>query len=167
MRTWMGVMIAAVMVVVMVTASLAGAEGSSPQPAEEPSPVPAATGPATAAPQPQEIVAGGIVILRLRVTVGGMTPAQRTGALYERLNTIISDREVKPSQVKAVRKGNDWLVMAGPHLFVTVTTPEAKANKTTPERLAQIWASNLGKAIAAARPLAAETPPAAPAAVEP
>ena len=115
---------------------------------------PAAGAPAAAAaPQPAEIVAGGMVILRLRVTIGGKTPQDRAGVLYERLNGIVSDRKLRRRDYQAVRKGDDWLVMAGPHLFVTVTDGEAKANKTPPKELAQTWASNLRRAVSLARPI--------------
>jgi len=131
-------------------------------PAKAPSPTPSpatAAQPAVPAPQPEEIVAGGIVILRLRTTVGGMTPADRSAAIYERINTIISDRKVQPPDVKAVKKGLDWVVMAGPHLFVTATPDEAIANKATPMELAHIWASNLRIAIPLARPEPVVLPP--------
>jgi hypothetical protein len=88
-----------------------------------------------------------------------MTPADREATLYERLNTIISDHKVQPADVKAINQGSDWLVMAGPHLFVTVTSGEAIANKATPTELAQIWASNLRIAIPLARPAPVVLPP--------
>jgi hypothetical protein len=100
-----------------------------------------------------EIVAGGIVILRPRVAAGGFSAVERSGILYERLNDIITDRSVKPADVRAVQSRGDWTVMAGRYLFVTATIQDAAANRTTPKDLAQTWAANLGKAIAAARPI--------------
>jgi len=98
-------------------------------------------------------MAGGMVILRLRATVAGKTPSQRMGILYERLNGIVSDRTLKPGDYRAVKKGKDWAVYAGSHLFVTVTNEEAKANGAKPTQLAASWAQNLRKAVAAARPI--------------
>jgi len=138
----------------------AAAPTKAPAKPASPAPAPAAETASTApASPPAEIVAGGIVILRLRTTVAGMTPADREAALYERINTIISDRNVQPANVKAIKQGYDWLVMAGPHLFVTVTAGEAMANKATPMELAQIWASNLRIAIPLARPEPVVLPP--------
>jgi hypothetical protein len=148
-----------VALVVMVAAgSMAmGAGKESPAPAS-PSPGQAA-GPVVeesaeaAAPQPEEIVAGGMVILRLRATVAGKTPQQRAGILYERLNAIVSDRTLKPGDYRGVQKGKIWAVYAGSHLFVTITDEEAKANKAKPAQLAKMWAANLKEAVAAARPI--------------
>lgn len=139
MRVWIVVLMVALLAVSIAAGAWAAQQKAAVQ--EQP-----------AVDQPAEIVAGGIVILRLRVTVAGMTPAQRGGILYERLNQIISDRSIQPADVKAVKKGNDWLVMAGPRLFVTVTEGEAKANKTQPMKLAEVWASNLRIALPLARP---------------
>jgi hypothetical protein len=153
MRAWI-----IVLVVLLVAASVAMAAGKESAAPTCPSPGQAA-GPAgagmaeTAAPQPEEIVAGGMVILRLRATVAGRTPSQRAGILYERLNGIVSDRTLKPGDYRAMQKGKDWMVMAGSHLFVTVTDEEAKANKAKPTQLAATWAQNLRKAVAAARPI--------------
>jgi len=103
---------------------------------------------------PKEVVAGGIIILRIRVPAGGMTPEQRMAALYERAGAILRDQGVKPADVMGVQKGDTALVMAGRHLFATVTPSDAQANKTTPIKLAEIWASNLRIAMPLARPQA-------------
>lgn len=130
---------------------MAAAAQKPPAPASvTPAPT-AATAPA--ASQSQEIVAGGVVILRLRSTVSGMTPTARAIVLYERLNQIISDQSVRPADIKTVRKGADWMIMAGSHLFVTVTEAEARVNHTTPVALAEVWASNLRLAVPLARPI--------------
>ena len=100
-----------------------------------------------------DIVAGGMVILRPRVAAGGLTPLERSGILYERLNQIITDQSVRAADVRAVQSGGDWTVMAGRYLFVTASAQDAAANRTTPKDLAQTWAANLAKAIAAARPI--------------
>jgi len=171
MRTWFVLVLVAAMATVTVASAwgavtkvkkpAAKAKAAKPRPratkARAKAPAPAAPRPTpavtTATEPPQEIVAGGMVILRLRATVAGRTPTQRMGILYERLNGIISDRKVHAKDCRTVREGNDWLVMAGPHLFVTVTDVEAKDNEATPQQLATMWAANLGQAIEAARPV--------------
>jgi hypothetical protein len=148
MRAWMVALV--IMVMATSVAMAAGKESAAPacpSPGQTAGPVEAT------APQPEEIVAGGMVILRLRATVAGRTPTQRAGDLYERLNGIISDRTLKPGDYKAVKKGKEWVVMAGSHLFVTVTNEEARLNKAKPAQLAATWAQNLRKAVAAARPI--------------
>ena len=153
MRAWI-----IVLVVLLVAASVAMAGGKESAAPACPSPGQAA-GPAgegtgeMAAPPSEEIVAGGMVILRLRATIAGKTPQQRAGVLYERLNAIVSDRTLKPGDYRAVQKGKTWEVYAGSNLFVTVTDEEAKANKAKPAQLAKTWAANLKKAVAAARPI--------------
>ena len=148
MRIWV-VLLIAVFVTAAVAAASVAAGKSTAAPAAAPS---TSVAPVVTEP-PEEIVAGGMVILRLRLTIGGMTPTQRGIILYNRLNDIISDRTLEPEDYKPVRKGNDWLVMAGSHLFVTATPQEAKVNMATPLQLAQIWASNLRVAVALARPI--------------
>jgi hypothetical protein len=100
-----------------------------------------------------DVVAGGIVILRPRVAAGGFTAVERSGIFYERLNNIITDTSVKPSDVRAVQVRGDWTVMAERYLFVTASAQDAAANRTTPKDLAQTWAANLAKAISLARPV--------------
>jgi hypothetical protein len=152
MRIWLVVMIG-VFAMALTSAAGVAAGKSTDAPAAAPLPAPATSAASAEAMPPEEIVAGGMVILRLRVTVAGMTPAQRATALYNRLNDIISDRTLKPQDYRTVKKGSDWLVMAGTQLFVTVTPEEAKINQATPLQLAQIWASNLRVAVALARPV--------------
>jgi hypothetical protein len=149
MRTWVVVL----MVALLATSAAIAAEKESNAPACPNSETAAAAKAESTAPPAEEIVAGGIVIMRLRGVIGGKTPQQRAGALYERLNTIISDRTLKPGDYRAVKKGKDWLVMAGKTMFVTVTNQEAAANKVKPEQLAAVWAKNLRKAVARARPI--------------
>lgn len=143
MRAWMAVVLMALLAGLVVVAAVAEQAATEAKPDE------------TAPPEaqgPKEVVAGGVLILRLRVPAGGMTPEQRMAALYERLGAIMRDQDVKPADVKAVQKRDTALVMAGRHLFVTVTPGDAEANKTTPIRLAEIWASNLRIAMPLARP---------------
>jgi hypothetical protein len=130
-------------------ATKAHPKAPAPKPAA-PAPKPLVMPPAE---PPQEIVAGGMVILRLRAVLAGYTPTDRMTILYNRLNDIVTDRNIHARDCRAVRRGNDWLVMAGPHLFVTATEAEAAMNEATPEQLATMWAANLGRAIEAARPV--------------
>lgn len=152
MRAWVVVLIVGLLA--MSVAAAAQKPSSAPAcPNSGTAAAPAAAKAQPAAPPSEEIVAGGIVILRLRGVIGGKTPQQRCGLLYERLNTIISDRTLKPGDYRAVKKGKDWAVMAGRTLFVTVTNEEAAANKAKPQQLAATWAKSLRKAVAAARPI--------------
>jgi len=145
MRAWMVLVTVAVLLVMMT--ALAAAQDALTNATL------AATA-AAAAQEPVDVGAGGTLILRLRVTVSGITPSERATILYNRLNNIMSDRQVMPEDVKTVQKGDEWLIVAGPYLFITATPTDADANKTTPMKLAQIWASNLRIAIATARPVA-------------
>ena len=102
---------------------------------------------------PEAVSSGDILILRLRVPAAGMSPAERMVVLYERLGAILRDATIKPEDIEVVMKGNDVLIMAGKHLFVTVTPEDAAANMTTPVQLANTWASNLRLAWQTSRPL--------------
>lgn len=156
MRAWVVVLV--VLMVALLVTSVAVAADKESKPSACPSngtaaaPAPAAKAQSTEPPA-EEIVAGGIVIMRVRGVVNGKTPQQRTGPLYERLNTIISDRSLKPGDYKAVKKGKDWLVMAGKTVFTTVTNEEAAINKAKPQQLATAWAKSLRRAVASARPI--------------
>ena len=152
MRAWVVVL----MVALLTTSAAMAAEKESKAPA---CPSPRTAAPTEAAqatspaPPPEEIVAGGMVILRLRGVIAGKTPVQRSAELYERIDAIVCDRTLKPGDYRAVKKGKDWVVMAGSHLFVTITDEVAAANKVKPQQLAATWAKSLRKAIAAARPI--------------
>jgi hypothetical protein len=99
--------------------------------------------------RPEVWSVAGREVLRIRTTVGNMTPRKRVEMLDARLTEILSrvetpigvadiEMHVQPKLVTITVCGD---------LLVTISQPDADANKTTPERLGKIWLSNIRKTV--------------------
>ncbi|MGQ9487249.1 MAG: hypothetical protein ACUVTY_12125 [Armatimonadota bacterium] len=100
---------------------------------------------AAAQPEPVgEVTVGGEFILRIRFSAGGMTPQQRADAITMRLRTILTDPDLKPSDVvvKPIAGGEAGIYVKD-HLLVTVDRAHADFHKTTPIKLGEVWAKHL------------------------
>jgi hypothetical protein len=97
---------------------------------------------------------GGVLVLEFRAAAGGYTAEQRKAAMQDRVVEILSRPDLGPEQVRVViGKGGHWAkVMAGPVLLVTATEADARANQSTPAKLAAVWAENFRRGFAAAKP---------------
>jgi hypothetical protein len=95
-----------------------------------------------------EVIVGGELILRIRFSAGGMTPQQRADAITVRLRTILQDPNIQPSDivVKPIA-GGEAAIYVKENLLVTVDKKHAEHNKTTPLKLAEIWAKHLREVI--------------------
>jgi hypothetical protein len=69
---------------------------------------------------------------------GPYTIQQRTDILQSRAVDLLSEGN-KFSQIITKKFGNDVAIYTDGFLFVTVTEADAKANKTTTDKLAAIW----------------------------
>lgn len=84
----------------------------------------------------------GVRVLTLRGTVGSLTPKSRAAILAANI-----DKTGKTGDVKVKKVAKDFQILVDGRLVLTVTRPEAKLNSSTPETLANQWASNIRKAL--------------------
>ena len=90
----------------------------------------------------REVRLGNYLLLRVRCPAGGYTIDERVNALQLRANDLLADgRNVSAFTVR--KAGTDSNIYADNTLFMTVGIADAKANGTTSEKLANIWAERL------------------------
>lgn len=85
----------------------------------------------------------GVRIAKLRVYAGYYTPQERSDIVRQRLQKALGRPLTHGRLVETGNlNGEVVLILNGAHLL-TVTLADAKANHTTPEKLAQLWAQRL------------------------
>ena len=90
----------------------------------------------------REVRIGDYLLLRIRCAAGGYTVDERVAALQQRVNNLL--RGGKQYSTISVRKsGTDANIYADDVFFMTVTPADGKANGTTAEKLANVWAERL------------------------
>jgi hypothetical protein len=91
----------------------------------------------------------GKEVLRMRASVGGLTPDKRVERLDERMNNILSrgDGAVEARHLALKRGRGVIAIFVRGELLVTITPEDAAANNTTREYLAHAWLSNLRKTL--------------------
>jgi hypothetical protein len=101
---------------------------------------------------PGDVTLGGLVVLRVRYPAAGYSVAQRGDAIQSRLNEVLGMGQVAPEDVKVGLMNKETAILVKGQLIITVDWTTARANKTTPDKLGQIWAANLRKALQEAMP---------------
>jgi len=111
----------------------------------------AAAGSVCRSDEPGDVWLGGYLLLRIRTAAAGYSVADRVNAIQARANSLL---ELGRSGAKFTvgKSGRDAIIYADGSLFITVTPADAKANGTTPERLAAIWAQRLRTILPKASP---------------
>ena len=99
-----------------------------------------------------DVSLAGQVILRIRCPAAGYSVAQRVEEIQSRLIEALSLEDFEPEEVRVRKVGGDVAVYVRSLLVITVDGPTARWNKTTPPKLAAIWARNLRKALTEAMP---------------
>ncbi len=94
---------------------------------------------------------GGFMLLRMRTTAGGFSAEQRAAALQMRANALLQLGKGIP-RVTTMRAGKDVNILTDRDLFVTVTESDARANRTTTDKLAAMWAHRLRAILPQATP---------------
>ena len=90
-----------------------------------------------------EVVIGGELVLRFRVGAGSMSAGDRADAIQARLVKFLYDPQLEAKDITTVASGKDRTIQIKQELLVTVTPQDAKANQTTPQKLAETWATHL------------------------
>ncbi len=98
-----------------------------------------------------DIWLSGYLLLRIRTAAGGYSVEERVNAIQARANNLLRLGQSVPV-VTVTTAGRDAVIFAGGKLFITVTPADAKANGTTPERLAEVWAQRLRSILPKASP---------------
>jgi hypothetical protein len=134
------------LLVLMLATLAAEVGGAQTAPPASPAPAP----PANAA----RVTLGDVTVLQFRVGSGGFTPEQRASKLQDRVVEILSRPDLGPKDVRVTpgKGGRSATITVGPLLFVTVTEADARATRSTPEKLAATWAANFRKGYEAAQP---------------
>ena len=101
--------------------------------------------------QDGEVIIGQQMILRIRFAAGGMSIQQRVDEVTLRLNEYLGVAAFDPSKVKVVEVKGEYCVMIGKNLIITADKDTARYNQATPKQLAEMWASNIRKAIPKAK----------------
>lgn len=102
-------------------------------------------GPAAAAVE--DIVVGGILVLRVRAGGDGISAAQRGVLLHQRITNALSIGPVIPEQITVRMIKADPAIYVRDVLIVTVRPEDARLNRMTREALADLWLQNLRRAL--------------------
>jgi hypothetical protein len=97
------------------------------------------------------MIIGDQVVLRIHSAAGGMSVQQRLGEVTTRLNKRLGSKEFDPQYITVRKAGCEYAVMHKESLIVTADTEAAAFNKTTCEKLANVWAANLRRVIPLAK----------------
>lgn len=95
-----------------------------------------------------QVAVGGEQILTVRFPAAGMSIKERADAITDRLVLILSNPNLKPSDIQVVPLTNhEAKITVGNRLLVTVDRQTARYNQTTPFLLAQSWAAHLRRVL--------------------
>lgn len=89
------------------------------------------------------VIVGGTEIMRYRLPAGGYSPQQRADATQQRINRLLGQGPIYPSDIVAEPYGGDAVVMVKGQLLFTADQATAALNQSTPLELAQTWADRM------------------------
>ena len=75
---------------------------------------------------------GGTPIMRVYVASSGYTPHQRAAAVQERLNQVLAEGPIYPTDITVSPMGNAAAVRVKGHLMFTATPADASRSHVTP-----------------------------------
>lgn len=87
-------------------------------------------------------MSNGAVLIRIRTSAGGKSPAQRAAVISRRLERLFN-AGLKKSDIEVGRRGGQVVVLAKKELIATADAAHARINRTTPQALAAGWADNI------------------------
>lgn len=81
------------------------------------------------------------LLLRVRCPAAGYSVAERAEAIQHRVNDLLVLGGIDLDTVQVQMAGKDAVIYANGKVLVTVDECTARANSTTPEGLATVWAN--------------------------
>lgn len=107
---------------------------------------------APAAPKPAndtsaEVIIGGTLIHTVRTPWGGKTAKQRATQVQQRLNKMLAQGPMVPTDFTVGQREGDWCVLFRGTRFLTADPASAAQNHCSPEALAGQWAAHLDKVL--------------------
>lgn len=90
-----------------------------------------------------DVNVGGEHILTVRFPSNGFSVKDRAEAITDRLTRILSDSNLRPSDIVVSKSGKDAVITVKDRLLVTVDYQTAHFNQTTPMALGESWAKHL------------------------
>lgn len=99
---------------------------------------------------------GGLEIFTIKAADGSRTPIMRTETADARTVEILSRVTAPPlqaSDLRAVKRGNNYYVVARRYLLIEVRPQDAKAEGTTTAALARKWAASAGRVLPQIKPV--------------
>ena len=75
---------------------------------------------------------GGTPIMRVYAAAGGYTPHQRAAAVQERLNQVLAEGPIHPTDITVSAMGNTATVRVKNHLMFTANPADASRSHLTP-----------------------------------
>ncbi len=100
---------------------------------------------------PGDVVVGNELVLRIRFAGGGMSIEERRDIVTQRINGLLGSDTFDPADLKVTTVKKSTVIMAGDKLIITVDKETAAFNKTTPQKLAEAWATTLRRVIPKAK----------------
>lgn len=101
--------------------------------------------------EPGDVWVGGYYLLTIRTPAAGFSVAQRAAQLQGRINDLLRGQKTSLA-VTVIRSGSNASVYAGGRLLATATPADARASRTTPYKLATLWARRLAVVFPKATP---------------
>jgi ABC-type branched-subunit amino acid transport system ATPase component len=93
---------------------------------------------------------GCLDFLGIRAAAGGLTATQRAQQVAQRLQGYLqTEQQVAASDFRVAQVNGEWAVLAADTILITADTYQAALNRTTPQRLANIWRDNIAGAVTA------------------
>ena len=93
------------------------------------------------------VFVGGTCIMRVQVATAGFSREQRAAAIQERVNQILGNGTVAPTDVTVEPAGNEATVNVKGKLLFTADWSTARYNHSTPTDLANTWADNMRRVL--------------------
>ncbi len=108
--------------------------------------------PVCAAPAPKndtsaEVIIGGTLIHTVRTGWGGKTAKQRATEVQIRLNKMLAQGPMTPTDFTVGQRDGDWCVLFRGKRFLTADPASAAQNQCSPQALAGQWAAHLDKVL--------------------
>lgn len=106
----------------------------------------------SAAPSPAndtsaEVIIGGTLIHTIRTPWGGKTAKQRATEVQLRLNKMLAQGPMLPTDFTVGQLAGDWCVLFRGQRFLTADSASAAQNHCSSEALARQWAAHLDKVL--------------------